>query len=121
MKGFSPVAALLALAALPAMASAEDDVAALRAELQALKSEYVERVQSLETRLEKLETTSEATVDAAAIAAAPSVAPEEPAAANGASSPSAFNPAMSLMLGGTFTNASRDPGGLAHRRLRPCR
>src|SRR5688572_9253857 len=106
MKSFSSVAVLFALAALPAMASADDDVAALRAELQALKSEYVERVQSLEARLEKLETTSEATADAAAVAPPTS----EPAPASGASSPSAFNPAMSLILGGTITNASRDPG-----------
>jgi hypothetical protein len=106
MKSFSHVAALLALATLPAMASADDDVAALRAELQALKSEYVERVQSLEARLEKLETTSEATADAAVVASLP----PEPAPASGASSTSAFNPAMSLILGGTFTNTSRDPG-----------
>ena len=107
MKALRPVAALMALATLPVMASADEDVAALRAELQALKSEYGERVQSLETRIEKLETTSQATADAAALAPAP--APVEPAPASGSGSASAFNPAMSLILGGTFTNTSRDP------------
>jgi len=104
MKALRPVAALMALAALPAMASADEDVAALRAELQALKNEYGERVSSLETRIEKLETTSQATADAAALASAPA----EPAPASG-TGPSAFNPAMSLILGGTFTHTARDP------------
>ena len=107
MKALRPVAALMALATLPVMASADEDVAALRAELQALKSEYGERVQSLEARIEKLETASQATADAAALAPAP--APVEPAPPSASGSASAFNPAMSLILGGTFTNTSRDP------------
>ena len=106
MKTLRPVAALMALATLPVMASADEDVAALRAELQALKSEYGERVQSLESRIEKLETASQATADAAALAPAPA----EPAPAGASGSPSAFNPAMSLILGGSYTNTSRDPG-----------
>lgn len=46
-------AALLALAgiALPALSHAADDVASLRAELQALKNEYSTRVDALEARI----------------------------------------------------------------------
>ena len=65
MKIFRPVAALLALATLPAMASAADDVAALRAELQAMKSDYSTRVDALEARIKQLETVERrATADA---------------------------------------------------------
>ena len=107
MKIFRPVAALLALAAMPAMASAAaDDVAALRAELQAMKNEYSARVDTLEARIRQLETVNAATADAALATAPPEPAPI-PAPGSGAS---AFNPAMSLILGGSFTNTSRDPG-----------
>ena len=50
MWNFKPVAALLVLATLPAIAPAADDVAVLRAELQALKDDYNSRVDALETR-----------------------------------------------------------------------
>ena len=105
MKIFRPVAALMALVTLPAMASAADDVAALRAELQALKSEYSARVDALEARLRQLETANTAAADAALTAAPPEPAPTPPAG----SGASAFNPAMSLILGGSLTNTSRDP------------
>src|SRR5687767_15931005 len=51
------LAALLALAGttLPAISQAADDVASLRAELQALKNEYQTRVDALEQRLTQLE------------------------------------------------------------------
>jgi len=107
-----PVVALLALAALPAVAPAADDVAALRAELQALKSDYSARVDALESRIKQLETANQATADAAsALAAAPPPAPEPgpaPSASAGGGA-NAFNPAISLILGGTFTTSSRDP------------
>ena len=105
MKIFRSVAALLALATMPAMASAADEVAVLRAELQAMKSEYSTRVDALEARIRQLETVNTATTDAALATAPPEPAPT-PSAASGAS---AFNPAMSLILGGSFTNTSRDP------------
>jgi len=108
MKTFQPVAALLALATLPAVAPAADDVAALRAEMQALKSEYSARVEALETRITQLETANAATADAAAaLAAAPPPPLPEPAPASGGAS--AFNPAISLILGGSYTNTSRNP------------
>jgi len=109
MRIASVVAALCALTPWPDIAAA-DDVGALRAELQALKSDYGARVDALETRIKQLETANEAAADAgAALAAAPPPEPVPPTTAAG-SAASAFNPAMSLILGGSFANTSRDPG-----------
>jgi hypothetical protein len=99
MHGFRPVVALKAFACAlsPLVAVAADDVAALRAELQALRADYDARVAALESRLTQLE-------------AAPSPAlPPEPAPAARAGA-SAFNPAISLILGGAIADTSRDPG-----------
>jgi len=96
------MAALLALALMPVVAGAADDVGALRAELQALKTEYGARVDALEARIQQLEAAP------AVPAPEPVPAPETPApkSAGGAS---AFNPAISLILGGSYTSTSRDP------------
>jgi hypothetical protein len=104
MKIFRPVAALLALSTLPAFAFAADDVSSLRAELQALKNDYAARVGALEARIVQLEA-APAAQPADALPPAPEAAP---AASGGGAS--AFNPAISLILGGSYTNASRDPG-----------
>ncbi len=101
MSSFRPVAALCAFALLPAIAPAADDAAGLRAELQALKSDYDARVDALEARIRQLET-------------APAAAPEPPApapmpAGGSGGGASAFNPAISLILGGSYTHTSRDP------------
>ena len=109
MLSFRPVAALCALALLPAVSGAADDVGALRAELQALKSEYGARVDALETRIQQLETQAVAS-DAAAQAAAQLPEPPPPPSSPAGGGASAFNPAISLILGGSYTNASRDPG-----------
>ncbi len=106
MTSFKPIAALLAFAwtMLPASGQAADDVASLRAELQALKNEYTARVGALEVRIAQLESAP------VAAAAAPMPPTEQPAPAPGsASAASAFNPAISLILGGTYTDTSRDP------------
>jgi hypothetical protein len=109
MNNFKLLSVLVALVILPEMAAAADDVGALRAELQALKSEYSSRVDALETRIQQLETQAVAS-DAAAQAAAqlPEPPPQPSSPAGGGAS--AFNPAISLILGGSYTNASRDPG-----------
>jgi hypothetical protein len=106
MSMFKPVAALLALATLPAMAYA-DDVSSLRAELQAMKSDYEARVGTLESRIQQLETANAAAADAAA-ALPPEPAPQPPPPASGGGS-NAFNPSISVILGGSYTNAKRDP------------
>ncbi len=98
------LAALLALAGsiAPALGQAADDVASLRAELQALKNEYSTRVDALEARITQLES---APVGALAEAApAPQPAPAQSGGAG-----TAFNPAMSVILGGSYTDTSRDP------------
>ena len=57
MTSCKALAALLALAGmtLPAFSQAADDVASLRAELQALKNDYETRVDALEQRITQLE------------------------------------------------------------------
>ena len=112
MMVFRPVAALMALATLPAMASGADDVAALHAELQALKSDYDARVDALEARIRQLEASAQASADAAeALATAPPAAPAPAPGGDVGDKASAFNPAISLILGGNFTGTSRDPAG----------
>ncbi|HUQ11219.1 MAG TPA: outer membrane beta-barrel protein [Steroidobacteraceae bacterium] len=108
MSRYQPVVALLALFTLPAMASGADDVTALRAELQSLKSDYDARVEKLEARIQQLESASAAAADAAAAMPAPEPAPP-PSPASGAGA-AAFNPSISVVLGGSYTSAHRDPG-----------
>jgi len=106
MTSFRPMAALLALSILPAIASAADDASALRAELQAMKSDYSARVDALEARILQLE----AAPAAAQIAVAQLPAPEPAPPATPGGGASAFNPAISLILGGSYTSTSRAPG-----------
>ncbi len=103
MTRFMRVAAQLALACatLPSLAEAADEVAELRAELQALKSEYASRVGSLEARIEQLES--------APAPIATQVAQQPVPAAGSRSAPSAFNPAISLIFAGNYTDVSQDP------------
>jgi hypothetical protein len=102
MLSFRPMAVLCALALLPVVSQAADDVSALRAELQAMKNEYSARVDALEARIQQLEGGQ------AQVAAADTPPPPVPAAAR-ESNASAFNPAISLILGGSYTHTSRDP------------
>jgi hypothetical protein len=108
MTRFEPIAALLALtcASFPALGETTDDAATLRAELQALKSDYDTRISALEARLAELESSP------AASAALPPTPPPVAAEAGGGarSTASAFNPSLSVILGGTYTNVSEDPG-----------
>lgn len=102
-------AALLALAGmtLPTLGHAADDVATLRAELQALKNEYTNRVDALEARISQLES-----APVGALASEPAPAPAQmamPAQGGGSAAGTAFNPAISLILGGSYTDTSRDP------------
>jgi hypothetical protein len=104
----------------PAMASA-DDVQTLRQELQELRRSYDERVRALEARVDELETAASAAESAVAagVAAAPTQLPAQPTPQgrepdtrmmSATRSASAFNPAISLILGGSYTNTSEDPG-----------
>jgi len=106
--------AIAAAFALPLSASAADnpELAAIRAQIQEMKQSYEARLQALEQRLQDAQAAvAEAQNTAAAAqqasAAAPAAAAPAPAAAQG---DNAFNPSISLVLGGTFSNLSQDPG-----------
>ena len=97
--------AVIAAAWLPANVQAADDVAALRAEIAALKADYAQRVGALEARIDQLEAASSATVAAAPAEPEP---PPPPAAAPARGS-SAFNPSISVILAGNYADLSQDP------------
>jgi hypothetical protein len=102
---------------LPA-AAAENDLQALREEIAQMKQSYEQRIAALEQRLAETKSkagTAVATADQAQlalqeVARAPSVA-------------NAFNPEISLILSGMYTNTSQDarqdPTGAAGRERRP--
>lgn len=91
------LAAAAALALPLAAAASETDIRELREQFRQLKENYEKRIEALEGRLAQAEAKS-AQPQPAAQAAAP-----RPAGEN------AFNPAVSLILGGSYTRLSRDP------------
>ena len=107
MARFKSIAAGCALACmlLPAAGRAADDVATVRAELAALKKDYDARVAALEARITQLESAAAASV--AAPAAVPVAVPV--AGRGGNTGAAAFNPALSLILVGSYASLSRDP------------
>ena len=106
MHPFVLVSLALALAAPLAVAAAEPtEIDVLRQEIAAIRSAFEARLQALEQRLQTAEATR-----AAAPPPAPPAAPAVPAPVAGAN---AFNPAISLILSGVYTNTSRDPAGYA--------
>ena len=119
MKPLVRAAWLLALAAPCAVhaqsqSPSQADIQALREEIKALRQQYEARIQALEKKLETAQpaqATAPASAPAAAPAPASSPAPAPLAAASPAtaSTGSGFNPAMSLILSGTYTRSSRDP------------
>ena len=90
------VAGALALATMAPMARAasDADLAEIRRQIQSLKDDYEARIRALEERLKEAESR-----------AAPAPAP-----ASGSAGIAAFNPAISLILAGTYANLSRDSG-----------
>ena len=109
MKGsFALLAVALIGAAFHAVsASAADDAAALRAELEQLKANYDSRIAALEGRIAELESTASGAPAATADPYAAQAASEPaPAARSGAT---AFNPAMSAILAGSYASLSQDP------------
>ena len=115
---FHLTVAACAAALLPAVGNAatDADVEALRAEVAKLKVEYTERVTALEARIDQLEAAgnvgSTAPVDASLAATTPpaseSASPTTPPAPASRSA-AAFNPAISLILTGNYTDLSQDP------------
>src|SRR6478736_5733093 len=109
---------------LSSVAADEADAAAqlqqLKEQIAVLRQGYEQRLQALERRIAELQSAAAkppATGTPAADASSPPVAPapvaEAPpapvAAAPAGGSASAFNPAISLILAGTYANLSRDP------------
>ena len=101
-------AALAAAFALPASAAADDkELAAIREQIRQMKESYEARLQALEQRLQDAQAAA-AQAQNAAQAAPP--APAEPAPVSApATAANAFNPNISLVLGGTMSNLSQDP------------
>jgi hypothetical protein len=95
-------AACLAAFAMPGVASAQSaaDIQQVRDEIRQLREQYEARIKALEAKLE-----------AAQAQPAPVAPPPPPPVAAGPapSSGNGFNPAISLILSGVYTRASRDP------------
>ena len=92
-------------APLSAYAAADEDLRAIREQIQQLKENYEQRIMQLEQRLQQAEATSKNAESTAAQAQAAAQQASHPAA----SSEGAFNPAMSLILSGTYGQLQRDP------------
>ena len=95
-------AGAIALATLApvAQAASDADLAEIRNQIKSLKDEYEARIRALEERLKEAESRT----------AAPAPAPSAASAGAGLA---AFNPAISLVLQGTYANLSRDPDRFA--------
>jgi hypothetical protein len=120
-RGLAAVAAIACVFGAPALA--DDDTAAIRAEIKAMRADYESRLSGLEARLKAAEAAAadaKARADAAeaAAAAAPPAPVAEPEpiltpAANpgstGAAGAAAFNPGISVVLNGFYTASSSDP------------
>ena len=105
--------AIVLLIACQAQASEVDD---LRAQLEAMKADYQSRIAALEARLAQLESQPAAAPPSSAAppaAVAAEVAPPVSPPAAGGSSGNAFNPAVSVILGGRYTQTSQDPATYA--------
>lgn len=88
-------------APLSAHAANDEDLRAIRDEIRQLKDSYEQRIVQLEQRLQQAETNNKTATQVQA--AAPQ--PIRPAA----SGEGAFNPAVSLILSGTYGELQRDP------------
>jgi len=98
--------AIAAALGTPLHGFAADDpsLAQIRAEIKQMKESYESRIQALEQRLQESETRSAQAQSTPAPAAQTVVAaPPPPSAAK------AFNPDVSLILGGSYANLSQDP------------
>ena len=97
---------MVAALAIPGAAAAQTDaeIRELRQQVQQLKQEYEQRIKALEQRLQQAEGAA-SRAEAQAAKAAPAEA--QPGAR--AVGENAFNPAVSLILNGRYSNLSQDP------------
>lgn len=87
----------------PATAADDTEVQKIRDEIKDLRESYESRIRQLEKRLEQTEQ------QPAAAPAKTASAPASEPAASAPANPNAFNPQISLILGGQFSNLQRDP------------
>lgn len=96
-----------------ASAASDADLQAIREQIQQLKQSYEQRIAQLEQRLQSAEATSKQAVAAAAqaqtTAQQTSVAQTAPRAVASTGGEGAFNPAISLILGGTYGTLRQNP------------
>lgn len=104
-------AALAAAFVTPVSASAADDkeLAAIRAQIREMKESYEARLQALEQRLQDAQAAAAQAQNAALAAQTPAPAPAAPPPPAAPAAGNAFNPNISLVLGGTYANLSQDP------------
>ena len=112
------IVAGIALACAGPAAAQDSELAKIREEIRQMKDAYEKRIQELEKRLSEAEAKAgkaeaaagkaEATAGAARQSAAQAETSAS-AAANARSGENAFNPAVSLVLQGTYANTSQDP------------
>ena len=93
----------------------ESELAQIRAEIKQMKDAYEKRIQTLEQRLSDAEARAGKTEAAAATAeqAASSAQTAATEAGQRQTSEGAFNPAVSLILQGTYARTSQDPNRYA--------
>jgi hypothetical protein len=104
----------LALFMPPAARAATDaELAEIREQIRQLRESYEARIQALEERLKAAETERGAAAPATPPAAPPPPVVAEPAGPAPASGIAAFNPAISAVLQGTYSNFSQDPNHYA--------
>ena len=104
-------AALAAALCNPLSAAAADDkeLAAIRAQILDMKQSYEARLQALEQRLQDAQAAAAQAQNAALASQAAPAPPPAPVAAPAPAASNAFNPNISLVLGGTYANLSQDP------------
>lgn len=107
-----PIVALcaFAIAALPSVGRAADDreIDEIRKEVKQLRENYEARIQALEQRLKEAEHKA-AQAQATAAKAESAAQSVNVSAGTAQSAASAFNPALSLILSGTYADLQQDP------------
>lgn len=103
------MACTLVLAAPLTMAADKIDMTQLRQEIEQIKADYEQRMRALEVRVQKAEAgAQDAQANAAAAQTTASAPPPAPPASG-----NAFNPAISVILNGTYGKFTRDPASYA--------
>ena len=105
------IAAAVALAFAGPVLAQDADLGKIREEIRQMKDAYEKRIQALEKRLSEAEAKA-GKAETTAVKAEQNAARAETATAAAASARSgenAFNPAVSLILQGTFARSSQDP------------